>query len=494
MQKVNLLIIFWVGFFLLTIQSKSLSQERIGLSMDNYSGIWGAQINPALMTQNKVFLDVNIIGSGFHFSNNFAYILKNSNTFFGPFPIDTATPTYGDNYYNGYYTYYRNKYDKWMFLDSKIMGPSIMFQDNKHSFGFSTSVRTAISAVNFPWEIPVFLYENLGYEPLHNQRFNDKDFGFTELTWEEMAFSYAYELQKSSDHSISFGITAKLLFGISGLYNTNDIAEYTVLNEDSIYFHLLNSDIGYSITEPVEPDFALLNPFKSNGFGVGFDMGFVYVKKRNNKIYSSQNQKACAAPYQDYFYRIGFSLIDIGSIHFSKFSGLHSYHTENAPLNINDMPEFESMTIDEYMHYLSKELTGNYDSSYVKDNITIGLPGAANFQFDWHINNPFYVSLLMVHPLHLRLKDLRRPAQIAVTPRYETQSFGISLPVSLINYKVFRTGVSLRFYNFVVGTESLRTLLDMRNLDNIDVYFGIKINLKKGRCDNRLKNACSFSW
>jgi hypothetical protein len=471
-----------------------ISQEAIGISMDNYSGVWGGQLNPASLTQNKTYVDINIISGSFHFSNNFAYIPPGDPSFFGPFPIDTLRPIYGEFDYNGYYTYYKNTSDKWISLSTKIMGPSAMFQYNRHAFAFTSSLKTYGSGISFPWEIPVFAYEDLTYEPLQKQRFNDKDFGVNELVWSEFAFSYANEIYKKRNVSISVGITGKLLFGIAAVYNTYKKVDYKVLDEKNILFYNLNSDVAYAYVENIDNiDVSLLSPGNSNGFGLGADIGIVYKKVKKPTNYYD-NGKACKFPYEDYLYKIGFSILDIGNIKFSKNAEQHNYYARNTLLNIDSLPDFnDQTTVSEYLRSLSEILTGDPDSSFVDSSFRVNLPTAASLQFDWHIKNPYYLSFLWVQPITFKTKNARRPAQIAVIPRFENRFFGISLPVSLLNYRTFRTGLSIRIYNLTIGTESLGTLLDFRNLDNVDLYFSLKFNLQKGRCDISHKDAC-YGW
>ena len=481
-----------LGAFFLFSPMVFKAQETIGLTMGNYSGVLGAQLNPGALTGNKTFVDINILGASFHFSNNFAYIPKEDPAFFGPFPIDTIKPTYGDFYYNGYYTYYRNHDDKWVSLNAKLMGPSVMLQYKNHAFAFSTSLRMASSGIDIPWEIPVFSYEDLHYLPLLRKRFQNENFGLNALLWDEISFSYANEIFSNINSSLSIGITGKLLFGIAGIYNIYNEADYKVLDVNNVYYYHLDTEFAYSFEDDIDNiNPSILLPGKANGFGLGFDVGVVYTKKVKTYTNRSSNHRICSFPYEDYVFKVGFSLLDVGSIKFKKNGELHHYKTDNLLLNVHNLPDFNDLETNEYFRYLSEVLTGDPDSSFQSTSFRMGLPSAASFQFDWHIYQPYYVSVLWVHPITYKLKNVHRPAQIALTPRYETQVLGISLPLSVINYHIIRTGLAIRIYNLTIGTESLGTLLDMRNLDNLDVYFSLKFNLAKGKCDPNKRDACS---
>ena len=76
---------------------------------------------------------------------------------------------------------------------------------------------------------------------------------------------------------------------------------------------------------------------------------------------------------------------------------------------------------------------------------------------------------------------MRRPALIAITPRYETRLFEINLPVSLYDFRDPAIGLAVRIYSLVIGTEKLGTFLNLTDVRGMDVYFslGININPKK---------------
>jgi hypothetical protein len=481
MLKYNIVLVFTIIFLL--AYNKVESQDALGLNTDNYRGIWSATINPALLTQNKTYLDINIFGTSFHFSNNFAYIPSSDPIFFGPFPIDTLTPTYdyGEFSYNKYFTYYKNNKIKWGFINFKSLGPSAMFQYGDNAFGFSSALRSSTSATKIPWEIPVFIYEDISYHPLRNIPFSDEDFGTTQLIWEEFSFSYAHILYDKLGKTISLGVSLKFLFGLAGMYNVYNTADYSITDTTTISFDKLDTDIGIAFPEN-NINMSLINPLNSLGFGIGTDIGITYIHKKNTLL-KYKNKRPCETPFEDYNYRIGISLLDIGNIRFNKNSNLYNIYTKNTDFNTSDLDTLTNLSVEQSMKYLSYLLTGDADSSFVKNNISIGLPTAVSLQFDWHPEKSFYISGIIVQPLHFSMKNATRPAQISIIPRYETRIFTAGIPISMLQYHIPRVGLFLRIYNLTIGTESLGTLLDINNLDNLDIYFSLKIFLEKGKCN-----------
>ena len=81
------------------------SQEMLGLTMGNYKGITGVMINPASMTTNKVYLDINIVTANVFLRNNFAYLPKEDFVIWDLLDNTYQFPTYGEEeknilYYN----------------------------------------------------------------------------------------------------------------------------------------------------------------------------------------------------------------------------------------------------------------------------------------------------------------------------------------------------------------------------------------------------------
>ncbi len=475
-------------FLLKAVYNPMLGQESLGQSLGNYSGVWGGHINPSSLVLNKVFFDVNLAGESLHFSNNFAYVPHQDYSLFGLITADTIIPKYGKYLYNGYYTYFRNQHVKWARINSRIMGPSVMFQNGKNAFAVTTSVRFASSGVDIPWETLVFMYEDLTYEPLQGIRFDDRDFSFSLLTWEELAFSYAGIIYDRNGNQLAAGVTGKLLFGLNGGYSEFRIADYKAIDSKTVDFYRFQTNVAFAM-----PSSGLVSsfshPFSSVGFGLGADVGFTFIKKRN-RYSESRGYRPCEFAYEDYDYKIGFSILDLGGISFNKDTEFHAFNVENVTLNTDDLDTLKGMTADVAMRYLSKLMLGDSNASLKGDKMKIGLPTALSLQFDWHALGSYYVGLLWVHPLHFRLKDTKRAAQIALIPRYETRMLGVSLPLSLYQYERWRFGLALRFYTLTIGTECMGTIFNFKDLDSVDIYFSLKINLDKGICNSFKRGAC----
>jgi len=57
------------------------SQQMTGLGFDNYNGAAGSQINPAFLTNSKVYMDINLGTADFFIENDMGYFNKDSTSF-----------------------------------------------------------------------------------------------------------------------------------------------------------------------------------------------------------------------------------------------------------------------------------------------------------------------------------------------------------------------------------------------------------------------------
>ncbi|RLD91026.1 MAG: hypothetical protein DRJ09_02320 [Bacteroidetes bacterium] len=461
------------------------AQEMLGLTMGNYAGSLSALSNPGNINQSKIFFDIHLTSVALFARNNFAYIPKNDATLYDLFlKSSDQLPVYGKD--NNHFTYYNNHDLKFAQVNVRVQGPSAMFYSERHGFGISTAVRFFTSGNRIPWEIPVVSYEGLDYDPLHNIQFNDYSFDVGSSAWFELGLTYAYDIIKYNRTQLTAGITVKPLYGLGGIDGTIQNGNYIILDDSTVNFLNVDTDLGYAL--PIDYDDNTLGVSPTvKGSGLGIDIGVVYSKKRND-IIKHYHVRPCEKPYDAYIYRIGFSLLDIGRVNYKYNSQLHSFENVSAYWPSIDTTGFQSMN--SFVGNLSGVFYGTRDGSFRENNFKVGLPTAASFQGDFYLFKNIYLNTFWIHPIKLYKYSLRRNAVVAISPRFETKWFEVSVPVSLYNYKYPRVGLAVRFLYFTIGTERLGTYLGMADLNGMDIYGSIKINFTKGGCKFKGPNKC----
>lgn len=480
-MKVIFYLLFSILLLVFSIQLKA--QEMLGVTLGNYSGTTSTIINPAMMTNTHYFLDINLISTDIFANNNAAYI-PGSDYSMWKAVNNKPLPEYEPK--NTNFLYYDNHDTKDLAVNLRIMGPSAMFQYGDHAFGLSTGLRTFSSGNNVPWEMPVFGFESLKYEELYNIKFDDYNTDFQANIWGEIGFSYAYNIIKYFDNQLTLGVSVKYLMGFSATYVDVENIEYIVQNDSVINITNLDAKIGYSI--PIDYD---NNDFpdaasKIKGTGFGFDIGVVYVKRKN--IDNNRWNKICEQQYNDYKYRIGVSILDIGSINYKNNTQVHSFDNVNALWENYDDLSYDNLN--QVIGEISDVFYDDPNASLSASSMKIGLPTTLSIQADYHLNKNIYLGAVLFHPIRLNKHTLRRPAQIAFTPRYETQFLEFALPISLYEYKQPRIGASVRLYFLTIGTDRLGTWIGAGDLNGMDLYFSLKFGLNKGKCRLKTSNAC----
>jgi hypothetical protein len=85
---------------------------------------------------------------------------------------------------------------------------------------------------------------------------------------------------------------------------------------------------------------------------------------------------------------------------------------------------------------------------------------------------------------------VHRPAELSITPRYETRWLEVSLPVSLYDWYLPRVGLAIRVYGFTIGCDKLGGFFNFNDFTGMDVYFSIKYFLDKGLCRTKTNGHC----
>ncbi|MDZ7741736.1 MAG: DUF5723 family protein [Bacteroidota bacterium] len=477
--------VFLLFFILIFYSGYANAQEMWGVTESNFSGSNSSLINPSLLNSSKIYMDFNLLTGDVFVQNNFAYIPAND---FRPAQYlkeGYEFPTYGPD--DQSFKRVDNTKLKSVISSVRLKGPSAMLVFNDHAFALHTAVRSVASGRRIPYEIANFAYEGMNYRPQWNINYEDYDFDFGAMAWGEIGGTYSYTYYKYAFSRLTAGITLKYLMGYSGGYINVDKIDYVVLNDSTLDIQDMNLDAGISL--PVNynnNDVPYGQTFK--GSGLGADLGITYT--RTVKGHSNQRYKnPCAQPYEDYVYRIGFSVLDLGAIRFKDNAQQHEFTEVGYYWERVDTLDYTN--IQTLVNEFSNNFYGDPSASLVADRFSMMLPTAVSLQADYHYYRDLYVGAYFVYPIMFNNSYLRRPAQIAIMPRYETSEIELALPVSLYDLKYPRVGLSARIYFLTIGTEKLGSFFGLNDFTGADFYFSIKFNFRKGHCKNSRSEYCA---
>lgn len=466
------------------------SQDMHGIAVSDYSGVSRSFLNPGSMIHSKTYFDLLLIGGSAFAQNNYLYVPRRDYTLSRLRYLDFPTyPETGQKFLDDY-----NQELKYGFASLRITGPSAMLVKRNHAFAIQHSIRSVATVDHLPYDVAKFMLEGLSFEPQQNFRYtHDKPYTIGSLGWYELGFTYNNMIYKLGDVNFSAGATVKRLWAYHGLFVHSTYTDYMTPDSDTLILYRLNAVGG--MAGPVnyqENDFTgLSNPVKGNGFAI--DLGVSYVRTLEPQS-TRKYTKDCAYPYEPYLFRIGFSVLDFGSVKLDRnVRRMEFNEIDTVWTGVNSL---EFLNFNQLLSDLSNELGGSPGALLREGEFRIALPTYASFQFDYNFQNDLFLNLVVVQDLPVLNNRLSRPSYVSLSPRYATDVFELSLPFSLYRYREPRLGAALRFYNFSIGTEKLGGFFGLSDFDGIDLYFSVQVSMMKGNCGKRfggLRNCHQFN-
>ena len=464
----------------------------LGTTLGNYAGINSVQLNPSAMLGSKQWLDIQLVGADISLQNNYLYLSKREFVFWDIFKAGFILPSHDEEYGTEVRNFYRydNANRKNFLINLRINGPGAMVIWKDHAFGFQTAMRSVSTIRKMPIDLANFIYLGLNYKPQQNINYQtDKRISMAQMSWFEMGLSYAYKIYSRGFNRLDAGLSVRKLFGLTGLYVVVDHLDYMVLDDSTMQINNLDAAYGFSLPVDYNSNGAgsSTDPLIAGG-GWGFDLGVTYtrLKRTHQKQYID---RLCEQQYEDYLYRIGLALIDIGGIRFKDRA--QTYAIDNRSSYWENVTHLDFETINHMMDTISYKFYGDPDAAYRDDKFTLWLPTAFSVQFDYHYYQNWFVNASLVFPFQFSKVSVARPALLAITPRYESRWFDASIPISLYDWYQLRMGLALRFYMLTIGTEKIgHFLVGFSNFNGMDLYLSIKIPLEKGVCGKRVSKSC----
>jgi hypothetical protein len=440
---------------LLIVALKSNAQEMWGMANSNYAGNFAIDLNPASMAFSPIKYELNVLSGNVTFQNNYLYLPKGNMSIGKFFKADFFNYEWQDRYT----TENKNAY-----VHGMVKGPSFFTRIGQTAFGLHSALRTDASVRNINYQLAKLFYEGSDFNPLQQQQLLASNNKVSGMMYGEIGGSFAQQFKASEGNKVSFGLTVNYLLGLNSIYAQNDAMTYTFDDASLLHISNLNADFGYAM-----PDEGKQNYFNIRGRGISTTWGFQYMHGLNPEAY---NIYAARLKLKKYKYKLGASLIDAGSILFTSETKRYSYFNSSL-----DWTGFDTTKIDGIAHLgelisnkvLEESATTNTDTKYRQQ-----LPTALSVQFDYCLTHFLYVNTSLIQPVKMKAIGVRRPAQLAITPRIELWRYEISMPFSLYEYKQFRTGLAIRLGQLVVGSDYFTSMTGLSKFNGFDFYVGIK--------------------
>ena len=427
------------------------AQERSGIAHSNYAGTDAVPLNPARLSGQWSWMDVNILGADLFVWNDHVYVNGQSRSVLGEMRESIRTSNSDRFVINEAL----DPGTRHVFAQARLKGPALALSLGKTSIGAHVSTRFALSLTGVGNAFARFAFNGLTFKPQHGIRYQDDGLRLVSAAWTEFGVSFARQLVARDYHRVSAGITANYLLGHAGAGLGFSELDYTVLDTAQALIHGASGEYGLAM------------PAVNAGRGFGFDVGISYERTLEEADGYIPHSSCDPLPYR---YRLGFSIIDLGGVRFpNALSGTFDASTAA----FEDYTEVQANGEEGIDSLISASL-----SSFQRtQDLSIGLPTAASVQFDHRVADHVYIAASAVQNLSFgSALRLRRPNTIAFVPRFETQRFEVALPITLYEYSIRRPGfgVMLRLNNLVIGSDNLLPLVSRSSLYGLDLYFRLK--------------------
>jgi hypothetical protein len=355
-----------------------------------------------------------------------------------------------------------------------IHGPSVLLNiDQKNGFALTTRIRAFANTLNIDGKLLNQLSEDVNPDnDLPYRISSTENMRLAVNAWSEIGLTYGRVILNSGEHLLKGGLTLKYLAGVgNGFINVNNLN--ATLDADFAAESAFVTDAtgkvatgfgGINISSLEADD---LTNFNGSGFGA--DLGLVY-EYRPDASPDSKNGG------NDYKFKFGVSVLDLGKIKYDKDPARSGSYTMNIPANqklyLNDLND-----LDEYNGFFRNHpqffspAPSNTEPSY-----SVSLPASMQLEADYHINSGFFLNLAS----QISLSNSRDEAYnnvnysaVSLTPRYETRLFGAYLPLNYNSLSKFSAGLCLRAGPVFVGSGSLFTAL-VGESKQADIFLGIR--------------------
>ncbi len=368
--------------------------------------------------------------------------------------------------------------ERWLFAnqDIRLLNTRINLNE-KSAIAFGANLRSYIYTntsesnwVDTTRSLTDFMKINVNNVPLSGQSINS--------TWSEFYASYAHTIINDGQRLLNAGITLKLNRAVAFGYANAQGLNYVPADNNGVPGFLLtagNLRYNYSanfddIDDNLSGGTNLINFFKATRTGVSADLGLEFL------FLSGDNEEESS--YHPYTTKIGMSLMDIGRNKY--IQGIYSsYATAGLPGITDVVLENKFNSIGSMADFTDSLKSISETFTALSGDFNVYQPTRLMINVDHHMVNDFFINAEITIPiLSIVPKDLiyqRDMNLLAITPRWETKSFGGYLPVTVNTKGQFWVGAAFKAGPVLLGTHNLGTLFSKSKSQTGGFYLAFTI-------------------
>lgn len=318
-----------------------------------------------------------------------------------------------------------------IFLTGEIRWPSVSFALGKyHAVAVQLRTRGFVQGRNLPGDITNLYKRRLdtgSTPPVANAAWGD--FSLVQQSFSDVSFSWGGQLLDIEGHKFRVGATVKRVFGARVAYLKGNADQYSINPVDNnpdvsqLEVNNLAYETGYST--PTRK-MGLGTLFDSGKYGTGwaYDLGFSYEL---GAVWNGRKEAYNDSP--DYLVRLAGSLTDIGSVRY-KTADSRVARGSRSDVVIRQT-ELETIS-DRGPEGFMSLFPGDTSSAFAQN---VRLPQALHLEADLQVFHGFFLNVARTSRFKSRDQqplDMYQPNTFMITPRFEDEDSGLSLPISFI--------------------------------------------------------------
>ncbi len=482
------LLIFLTILFVVSFQLKA--QFIGGIPTGKHAGVIGTTVNPAFTNHLSGGTDLLVFSFSMNILNNGFYLdPKPITSYVNPNIVSSITgkSTNGESINEKFDRIYNIRRDlktsNYIFADAAIYGPSFLINFNNHSFGLTTAFKAGSNTVRLPREMALFLLKGANSDDLIGKETNLNRVSSNTMVYTDIAFNYSFKLKENLRYNHRFGINLHYLNGINSIiFQDNNSSKWSFIGDSSIYFR--NSDFNFNYAATKTSDIGELMAGRGNGFA--FDIGYTLTKKKKGRptrttVCPNIRNLGRVREYQEYKWRFGISLMDIGFIRFNEQTSTNTFiNAEGVSKNLDQSFYKGVFALERALIF---DFAGNPSTTHIQSNsITQYTAARLNLTLDIALKNNWYVNFANTQRIPMPTDFYMKATNIfSATIRREKDKGGIYIPINLIEYQTPSVGFAFKSGPFFMGTNHIFELIGLRNIKGLDLFFGLKFNLSNFR-------------
>lgn len=429
------------------------AQEMWGISNSNFSGNMGIFLNPSIIIGAPYQYEINLAALDQFAENTFLFLPLNQK-------IIKLALTNNVRDKKNYLTNRSGLQNG--FSHELVIGPSYIHNKTQSGWGVHSAFRSQLSILKIPSALAMLYLENFKTPQSFGVKYTSGPYSSAFASWLELGGTFGNIYKENEKKIIKWAATANVLIGQNGYLYEGRSFDFNSIDSSQLIIHNYNATFSHTSSE---------NSLGFRGLGLSTTIGVTYIKNPNRGAFdcNMSNDKQ-----RKYKYRLGFSLLDLGMIHY--FNDATVYNVSNP----NDYVWNGVDTINlKSFQTIDTSLLNNVGGNIQNKNFNIWLPLALSIQFDYQLRSNVFANASIVNRIHFKTNQIARGNQLNFSLRYERRRYEGALSLSLFEYKKPSVGLGLRYRFLVIGSDRILQLLRLSDAPSLDFFIGIKFQFCK---------------